>query len=156
MNLTSLLHIGHVAVDVEVSSKEALIDKLIEMIADHPLIVDVGAVKKAVIERENMMSTGVGKGLALPHAKTKAVGGMIGALVTTSSPVEYGSLDNEPVRIVFLLVGKLDSKSLHVRILSRVSRVMNSRAVRQQILSAKTSDELLTIISQNDDHPISD
>ncbi len=156
MNLTSLLHIGHVAVDVEVSSKEALIDKLIEMIADHPLIVDVGAVKKAVIERENMMSTGVGKGLALPHAKTKAVGGMIGALVTTSSPVEYGSLDNEPVRIVFLLVGKLDSKSLHVRILSRVSRVMNSEAVRQQILAAKTSDELLTIISQNDDHPISD
>ena len=156
MNLTSLLHIGHVAVDVEVSSKEALIDKLIEMIADHPLIVDVGADKKAVIERENMMSTGVGKGLALPHAKTKAVGGMIGALVTTSSPVEYGSLDNEPVRIVFLLVGKLDSKSLHVRILSRVSRVMNSEAVRQQILAAKTSDELLTIISQNDDHPISD
>ncbi len=126
------------------------------MIANDPLVNDVVAVKKAVIERENMMSTGVGKGLALPHAKTNAVGGMIGALVTTSEPVDFGALDNEPVRIVFLLVGKMDSKSLHVRILSRVSRVMNSEEVRKQILSSTSGTELLSIIAQHDDHSIAD
>lgn len=156
MNLTSLLHLNHVAVNVSVSTKEALIDTLIDMIANDPLVNDVVAVKKAVIERENMMSTGVGKGLALPHAKTNAVGGMIGALVTTSEPVDFGALDNEPVRIVFLLVGKMDSKSLHVRILSRVSRVMNSEEVRKQILSSTSGTELLSIIAQHDDHSIAD
>ena len=124
---------------------------LIDMVSDHPHVLDVDAVKKAVLEREAMMSTGVGKGLALPHAKTPAVGGMVGALVTTTKPVDFGALDNEPVRIVFLLLGKLDSKSLHVRILSRVSRVMNREEVRKQILAAKSAEELLAILGQYDD-----
>ena len=124
---------------------------LIDMVSDHPHVLDVDAVKKAVLEREAMMSTGVGKGLALPHAKTPAVGGMVGALVTTAQPVDFGALDNEPVRIVFLLLGKLDSKSLHVRILSRVSRVMNREEVRKQILAAKSAEELLAILGQYDD-----
>ena len=124
---------------------------LIDMVSDHPHVLDVDAVKKAVLEREAMMSTGVGKGLALPHAKTPAVGGMVGALVTTTQPVYFGALDNEPVRIVFLLLGKLDSKSLHVRILSRVSRVMNREEVRKQILAAKSAEELLAILGQYDD-----
>lgn len=154
MNLTSLLNPNLVAVNVSAPNKEALIDILIDLVADSPLVKDVAAVKKAVMERENMMSTGVGKGLALPHAKTNAVGGTVGALVTTSAPVDFGALDNEPVRIVFLLLGKLDSKSLHVRILSRVSRVMNSDEVRKQILTSTSAAELLGIIAQYDDHSI--
>ncbi|MDA1028206.1 MAG: PTS sugar transporter subunit IIA [Bacteroidetes bacterium] len=154
MNLTALLNPNHVAVNVSAPNKEALIDILIDLVADCPQVKDVAAVKKAVMDRENMMSTGVGKGLALPHAKTNAVGGMVGALVTTSTPVDFGALDNEPVRIVFLLLGKLDSKSLHVRILSRVSRVMNSEEVRKQILSSTSAAELLGIIAQYDDHSI--
>ena len=151
MNLTALLKSKYVAVNIPAPSKEVLIDTLIDMVSDHPDVLDVGALKQAVIERENMMSTGVGKGLALPHAKTPAVGGIVGALVTTAEPVDFGALDNEPVRIVFLLLGKLDSKSLHVRILSRVSRMMNREEVRKQILSATTGDELLDILGRYDD-----
>lgn len=151
MNLITLLQPNHVAVNIAAPDKETLIDMLIDMVSDHPHVLDVDAVKKAVLEREAMMSTGVGKGLALPHAKTPAVGGMVGALVTTTQPVDFGALDNEPVRIVFLLLGKLDSKSLHVRILSRVSRVMNREEVRKQILAAKSAEELLAILGQYDD-----
>jgi len=151
LNLISLLQTNHVAVNIAAPDKDTLIDTLIEMVSDHPHVLDVDAVKKAVMEREAQMSTGVGKGLALPHAKTPAVSGMIGALVTTAQPVDFGALDNEPVRIVFLLLGKLDSKSLHVRILSRVSRVMNHEEVRKQILSAKSGEELLAILGHYDD-----
>ena len=151
MNLITLLQPNHVAVNIAAPDKETLIDMLIDMVSDHQHVLDVDAVKKAVLEREAMMSTVVGKGLALPHAKTPAVGGMVGALVTTTQPVDFGALDNEPVRIVFLLLGKLDSKSLHVRILSRVSRVMNREEVRKQILAAKSAEELLAILGQYDD-----
>ena len=137
--------------NIAAPSKDDLIDTLVNMVADHPNVLDVESVKKAVLERESMMSTGVGKGLALPHAKTQAVSGMVGALVTTAQPVDFGALDNEPVRIVFLLLGKLDSKSQHVRILSRVSRVMNREEVRKQILSATSGDELLGILAHHDD-----
>lgn len=151
MNLTALLQANHVAVNISAPSKLELIDILVNMVSDHASVLDVDAVKKAVLDRESMMSTGVGKGLALPHAKTSAVTGMVGALVTTAEPVDFGALDNEPVRIVFLLLGKPDSKSLHVRILSRVSRVMNRAEVRKQILSATSGSELLSILAQHDD-----
>ena len=151
LNLISLLQPNHVAVNIAAPNKDALIDTLIEMVSDHPYVLDVNEVKKAVLEREGMMSTGVGKGLALPHAKTPAVSGMIGALVTTAEPVDFGALDSEPVRIVFLLLGTLDSKSLHVRILSRVSRVMNHEKVRKQILAAQSPEELLATLGKHDD-----
>lgn len=151
MNLTSLLHIDHVSVNLNVTDKESLINHMVGMISNHELVVDAEEVKEAVLAREKMMSTGVGKGLALPHAKTKAVKGMIAAFVTTAQPVDFGSLDNEPVRIAFLLVGKPDSKSMHVRILSRVSRVMNQDEVRKQIVKASSPEILLSILSEYDD-----
>jgi len=127
---------------------------LIDMVSDHPDVLDPAAVKEAVLEREAMMSTGVGKGLALPHAKTSAVQDMVAVLATTASPVDFGSLDNEPVEIVFMLLGRLDSKSLHVRILSRVSRLMNREEVRRKILLAQTSEDVLAILDEYDDTPI--
>ncbi len=94
------------------------------------------------------MSTGVGKGLGLPHAKTAAVNGILAALAVCKHPVDFESIDNEPVRIVFLLVGKQDAKSQHVRILSRISRMMNQKDTRDRILAATTSEELLSVIEE--------
>lgn len=151
MNLASLLHIDHISVNLDASDKEALISHMVGMISNHPSVIDAKEVEEAVLAREKMMSTGVGKGLALPHAKTVAVKGMIAALVTTANPVDFGSLDNEPVRIAFLLVGKPDAKSMHVRILSRVSRIMNQDEVRKQVLNASSPEVLFSILSEYDD-----
>ncbi|NBW94158.1 MAG: PTS sugar transporter subunit IIA, partial [Bacteroidetes bacterium] len=93
-------------------------------------------------------STGVGKGLGLPHAKTSAVDGTLAALVVSKLPVAFESIDNQPVSIVFLLVGKQDAKNQHVRILSRISRMMNQKETRQRVLAARTSEELLSVIEE--------
>jgi len=143
MVFQGLLNISNVAVGIEAATKSSLIDAVIDLVAQNESISDVDEVRSAVHDRETKMSTGVGKGLALPHAKTSAVSGVVAALATTKEPVEFSSLDNEPVKIVFLLIGKQDAKSQHVRILSRFSRMMNREEHRDRIMAAKTSEELL-------------
>lgn len=146
MELTQLLDPSNVAVGIDASDKEALINAVIDLIADRDVVLDAGAMRQAVFEREKTMSTGVGKGLGLPHAKTSAVDGILAALAVAKAPVDFESMDNEPVRIVFLLVGKRDSKSQHVRILSRISRMMNQKDTRERVLAANSSEELLSVI----------
>jgi PTS system fructose-specific IIA component len=115
---------------------------MVELLAGDPAVKDLDEVRRVVLEREEMMSTGVGKGLALPHGKTSAVTGNVAALALTRLPVDFEAIDDQPVRLVFLLVGTPDSKSLHVKILSRISRLMNRDDVRQRMVAARTDQEL--------------
>jgi mannitol/fructose-specific phosphotransferase system IIA component (Ntr-type) len=146
MELTQLLDLSSVAVGIDASDKEALINAVVDLIADRKEVSDPDAMRKAVFEREKTMSTGVGKGLGLPHAKTSAVDGILAAMAVSKEPVDFESMDNQPVRIVFLLVGKQDAKSQHVRILSRISRMMNQKDTRERVLTAATPEELLSVI----------
>lgn len=148
MELTRLLDVSSVAVGVDVPDKDALLDAAIDLVADREGVLDPDALRKAVFDRERTMSTGVGKGLGLPHAKTSAVDGILAALVVSKHPVAFESIDNQPVSIVFLLVGKQDAKNQHVRILSRISRMMNQKETRQRVLAARTSEELLSVIEE--------
>jgi mannitol/fructose-specific phosphotransferase system IIA component (Ntr-type) len=109
-------------------------------------VVDFDELRRAVLEREAVMSTGVGQGLALPHAKTDAVRGTIAALGVTESPIDFGSIDGQPVRIVFMLLGTASARSLHIKILSRISRLMNRAAVRESLMGARSGDEALEAI----------
>ena len=146
MELSQLLDQTNVAVGVDVSDKDSLLEAVIDLIADRKEVNDADRMRQAILDRESTMSTGVGKGLGLPHAKTSAVDEILAALVVAKEPVDFASMDNEPVRIVFLLVGKQDAKSQHVRILSRISRMMNQNDARERILEASNTEELLNVI----------
>ena len=146
MELSQLLDQTNVAVGVDVSDKDSLLEAVIDLIADRKEVNDADRMRQAILDRESTMSTGVGKGLGLPHAKTSAVDEILAALIVAKEPVDFASMDNEPVRIVFLLVGKQDAKSQHVRILSRISRMMNQNDARERILEASNTEELLNVI----------
>jgi mannitol/fructose-specific phosphotransferase system IIA component (Ntr-type) len=97
------------------------------------------------------MSTGVGKGLALPHARSGGVTTTVAAFATTGGPVEYGSFDEQPVRLVLLLVGPDGERGTHVRLLSRVSRLMSDEAFRARLLAAGSEAEVLAAFSEAED-----
>lgn len=152
MELTQLLNESNVAVGVEAPDKESLINSVIDLVEQNEAVLDAMEMRAAVFEREVTMSTGVGKGLALPHAKTPAVSGVIAALAVTKAPVDFESIDNEPVRIVFLLLGRQEAKSQHVRILSRISRMMNRAETRKAVLAAASPAELLAVVQDAESH----
>lgn len=131
-------------------AKEDLLRQMVMLLAGHPAVEDLEAVERAVFDRERVMSTGVGKGLALPHAKTAAVRDTVAAFGTTAEPVDFGAIDDEPVRLIFLLVGTEEAKSQHIKILSRVSRLMNRDRFREGLLAARDAGEILSLFEEGE------
>lgn len=144
MNLFSLLDHNTVLPQFEVDSKKELINALVDTLKRKVDTDDqLEEIRTAVFEREKIMSTGVGKGLAIPHAKTHAVDKNYAVFALLQNPLNFDSIDNEPVRLVFLLIGPQSNNSQHIKLLSRISRLMNSASFREKILKCETDDEIL-------------
>ena len=144
-NIHALLAPERVAVGLPGATKPEVLDAMIALVAGHPAVRDPEALRAAILAREAVMSTGVGKGVGLPHAKTDAVKGTLAAFSVTARPVAFGAIDDEPVRLLFLLVGTEAAKSQHIKILSRVSRLLNQASVREALVAARTAREVLAV-----------
>ena len=151
MNLFSLLKSDTILTNVEVKNKKKLISVLVDSLEDELGVENIPKIKDAVWEREQIMSTGVGKGLAIPHCKTKVVDENFGAFAVLKEPLDFNSIDNQPVRLVFLLVGPDEKNSLHIKLLSRISRLMNSGTFRDKVLSCENSKEVLDAFQQEEE-----
>lgn len=150
MKVSELLNEDNVLLDVEAKDKYDLIDKLIDVAAKSGKIIDKEKVRNCVYEREKILSTGVGKGFAVPHGKTDAVTDIVLAFAITKEPLDYEALDNQPVRLVMLMVGKDSLVSSHIKLLSRISRLMNNDEFRENLLNAKTKQEVLEIFRKEE------
>ena len=145
MKLSDLLHKDFIIADLKGTAKEDVINELVDLFKDDSRVIDLKKVREAVLEREKIMSTGVGKGFAIPHGKTNAVNEILAAFGKTDSSIDYQALDNQPVNLVFLLVGKDNMVSTHIKLLSRISRMMTKEEFRDKLRLAKSSDEILEI-----------
>lgn len=152
MKVLDLLSKNFIIADLKGQSKEEVINELIDLFKEDPRVIDLEKVRDAVLEREKIMSTGVGKGFAIPHGKTNAVNDILAAFGKTNQPIEYDSLDGHPVYLVFLLVGKDNLVSKHIKLLSRISRMMNKDEFREKLMKAKTSDEILEIYRKEEEN----
>lgn len=143
MNIFSLLDPETVFPDLKAKDKAEILDKLISSLENKVSEEEVEKIRAAVIERENIMSTGVGKGLAIPHGKSAAIEQTYAAFAILDEPVDYEAIDNQPVNMVFLLVGPQSSNSLHIKLLSRISRLMNNREFRDRLRECETAEEII-------------
>lgn len=150
MKVSELLNENNILLDVEAKDKYELIDKLIDIVANSDKVLDKEKVRNCVYEREKILSTGVGKGFAVPHGKTDAVTDIVLAFAITKKPLNYEALDNQPVRLVMLMVGKDSLVSSHIKLLSRISRLMNNDEFRENLLNAKTKQEVLEIFRKEE------
>jgi len=152
MKVLDLLSKDFIVADLKGQGKEDVINELIDLFKEDSRVIDLEKVRDAVLEREKIMSTGVGKGFAIPHGKTNAVNDILAAFGKTNRPIEYDSLDGHPVYLVFLLVGKDNLVSKHIKLLSRISRMMNKDEFREKLIKAKTSDEILEIFKKEEEN----
>ncbi|MEI8133897.1 MAG: PTS sugar transporter subunit IIA [bacterium] len=151
MNLVHYLKPENIAVGVTANSKEELLSKMVDLAATNPHVLDKEKVRAAIFERERIMSTGVGKGFAIPHGKTDSVSDIVLAFATTSEPVDYAALDNEPVRLILLLVSRDSDVGSRLKLLSRASKVMNSDSARTALTEATTAEQILEIFTREEE-----
>jgi len=95
----------------------------------------------AILERERQFPTGIGYGVAVPHGRCPALSGLVVVAGTTPAPIPYETIDGEPVRLFFLLAGPESHAGVHVKALSRISRLVRREPVRGRLLAARTAEE---------------
>ena len=145
----ALLTEENVRLGVEASGKTELIRMLVAALVTDP-DENLSQVTEAVLEREALLSTGVGYGVALPHAKTGAVDETRVLFAITASPIEYDAFDGEPIRLVFLVVGPARSSRSHIQILGRISRILNDEQVRMQLIEAETASDVIAVLESGE------
>jgi fructose-specific phosphotransferase system IIA component len=150
MKISDILNPGVIEVNLDVKDKEDSLKKIIALAANSKKILDLNKVSETIMEREKLVSTGVGKGFAIPHGKTDAISDIVAAFVITKDPIDFDSIDGEPVRFIFLLVGKETLLNTHIKLLSRISRLMNKDEFRAKLLEAKSKEEVLKIFKDEE------
>ena len=150
MKISDILEENLVVSNLSGNTKDEIINAMIELVSQSPKVLDKDKVRSAIFEREKIMSTGVGNGFAIPHGKTDAVADIVAAFGVTSQPIDYQSLDEKPVRLVFLLVGKDNLVGPHIKLLSRISRLMNKENFRNKLLDTKTAHDIIEIFREEE------
>ncbi|MCS7054279.1 MAG: PTS sugar transporter subunit IIA [Ignavibacterium sp.] len=150
MKISEYLTKNSIIPELKSSDKYDVIDELLNLFSNDPRVEDLEDVRKNVFEREKIMSTGVGKGFAVPHGKSNFVKDIIVAFGRSKNGIDFEALDNQPVYLVFLLVGRNDLVSLHIKLLSRISKMMDREDFRQKLLSAADEEEIIKIFTEEE------
>lgn len=150
MKITELLTKDTVILDLQSTGKPEVIEELIEKLYEAGKITDKEAFKKDILAREAQGSTGIGEGIAIPHAKSSAV--KVPALVfgRSTSGVDYESLDGQPVHLFFMIAASEGANQQHLDTLARLASMLMDTSFREQLLAANSEGELLHIINQKD------
>jgi fructose PTS system EIIBC or EIIC component len=150
MKICEILNVKQIIPSLKGDSKEEVINELIDLFKKDDRVKDLDSIRNSVLEREKIMSTGVGKGFAIPHAKTNSVNEIIAAFGKLEKPIDFQALDDQPVNLVFLLIGKENLAGPHIKLLSRISRMMNIDAFRESLAKATTSEEMYSLFEEEE------
>jgi fructose-specific phosphotransferase system IIA component len=151
MGLLEILDERCVLLDSEARDKQEIIAQMVDLLAGVGAVEARDDVLNAVLERERVMSTGIGGGVAIPHAQSKGVGRLAVALARPKAEIDFESLDGRPVGLVFLIVGP-EERGGYVRVLARISRLLYTGDLQKKLHRARTADEALRIIDAEEEN----
>lgn len=150
MLLSELLSASRIKVPLTSRTKPEVLRELLELVADGRTPGQLSAMLEAVSERELVLSTGVGDGVAIPHGRTPFVETLLLAAGVASQPIDFDALDGRPVQLFFLLIGPESASGAHVRALSRISRLLRRDRLRADLLSARSPEAFLQVVQASE------
>ena len=152
MQLTSILSVERIVLDRAgdvVGTKPDALRVLSGLLAPS-LGTDAETVHKLLVERENLQSTGIGDGVAIPHTSLSATRSRAAALLLCPRGVAFDAIDGAPVTIIFGVIGPREATGEHLRVLARISRVLRDPAVRKALVEATSPEEAYRLIAERD------
>ena len=148
MKITDLLSTSAIKINGSASSKEELISKMVDLMANNGNIINKEEYKRVVLEREKEGTTGIGEGIAIPHGKTDAVSKPGLAAMVVPNGVEFDSLDGQPAKLIFLIAAPNTKDNVHLDVLSRLSTLLMDTRFREELLNAETPAEFMLCIDR--------
>jgi len=150
MILTQILQANCVKVPLESTDKESAITELVDLLGANGLLLDRDVALEAVLSRERTQSTGTGARIAIPHGKCNAVKELVMAIGIAHEPIEFQSVDGQPVTILILLISPADKTGPHIQALARISRLMLNQQFREQLEKAGSADEVYELLGNQE------
>jgi len=150
MKVFELLEEKFILTDFKSYNKEDIINELIDLHDEDENVIDLELIRSSVLKREEEQSTGVGEGFAVPHGKCEAVRDILVSFGKSNKPIDYNSLDGQPVHFIFLIVGEENQVGKYIKLLGRISRLMNKDDFRQKLIEAKSKSEILKIFEEEE------
>jgi PTS system nitrogen regulatory IIA component len=147
MNLKKLLSEDTIILDLKGTTKEEIIREMIDLLVVRGRIKDREAALRAVMEREQKMSTGMQHGIAIPHGKTDSVDKLVTGMALKREGVDFGSMDGKPSTIFIMTISSVSRTGPHIQFLSEISQVLNDPEKRERILKAQSTAEIMDILT---------
>jgi PTS system nitrogen regulatory IIA component len=135
---------------VESSDKRAILERLARAVAGAESGVEADRLLQVLIERENLQSTGIGDGVAIPHGKLPGLQRLLAGFARSRSGVDFESIDGQPTHLFFLLVVPEHSGGMHLKALARISRFFRDAGFRKALMEAESRDDVLRAIEEED------
>jgi len=145
MKIHKLINPENVYLDLEASGAESAL-KAVADVFSPGLDLEPERVLETLVEREELGSTSVGEGFAIPHCKTQGLSQIAIALARFSNGVDFGGVGNDPVRFVFVVLSPPDQPAAHLQVLSQIARVLKRRELRSELLTAADAAEVVGAI----------
>ena len=148
MQIETLLTPRRTRCGLEGGSKKRALELLAKTIADDIPTIDADDLFRRLVNRERLGSTGLGKGIAIPHCRIDNCTGPIGAMITLAQPIDFDAIDGEPVSVLFALLVPEDAHDDHLKALATLANAFNDQEFRQRLKQSESDDALYNIIIQ--------
>jgi PTS system nitrogen regulatory IIA component len=148
MNLLDLISPHCIKVPLEAKTKNEVISEMVDVLASVKKLPYRDSIFEALIEREEVGSTGIGHGVALPHAKCAEVKEIYVACGLAPEGIEFDALDREPVYIFFLIIAPRSAPGQHLKVMSILTRFLSREASRDALLKAETADDVYSVLCE--------
>ncbi|HEX7078803.1 MAG TPA: PTS sugar transporter subunit IIA [Candidatus Eisenbacteria bacterium] len=146
MRLSELINEQSVRLSLEAREKEACIKELVQLLESAHGVNTKGEILSKVLQRESMMSTGIGNGVAIPHGKTRLLDHLVAACGVSPAGIDFDSMDGEPATLFILLVSPESLRGPHVKALANVSRLLKEESVRAALRQCGSPSEFLATL----------
>jgi mannitol/fructose-specific phosphotransferase system IIA component (Ntr-type) len=156
MKFSDFVTLDAIRSHVDATTKEGVIREMVRALIDAGRISvdEMEGIVKAILKREELGSTGIGRGVAVPHTKHPSVNRLVGTVAVSPEGINFDSLDGEPVHLFFLLVSPPDRPGDHLRALENISRQLRDDAFCRLLKAAKTPEDIHHLLEEADSHGI--
>lgn len=145
VKISEILSSQSILLNSELDSKDEILKKIVDLAANTGNLEDPEAVYNSVLERENIMSTGIGNNIAIPHTKSSGIKELTAALITFEKPVNFDSLDGKKISVAFLILSNDEELGMHIKILSKISRILHNRSFFDELLTLNKNTEVIEL-----------
>ncbi len=150
--ISELLELNCISLDLQSKKRHEVIPELVEILASAGKIDNRDFFVQELLEREKLSSTGIGNGIAIPHKLTSHISSTVLALGKTTRGINFGSLDKKPVHLFFLILGPEGKHTEHLKLLSKLSRLLHDRQFCDQLFRAQSPSEVIALIKAKEEY----